>query len=199
VEEQVYPHNRDSMRGFSLVELLIVSTVMLVVLGIISAIVQSVQRNYAQQRPRIEAVSNASAAMDMMVRIILTSGNNPNNIASFPSTATPAIVPAANSIRIRSDWNPADGDLADPYEDVEFSTANGVLRKQERSIATPDAQPVPYLDNIESLTFTYLDVNGNVTASGNAVARVGIILTTRTPDGNPMTFTSAASVRRLER
>lgn len=199
MEEQVYPRERENMLGFSLLELLIVSTVMLVVLGIISGIVHSVQQNYARQRPRIEAVSNASAAMDTIVRTILTSGNNPNRIASFPSAGTPAIVPAANSIRIRADWNPADGDLADPFEDVEFSTADGILRKQERSLATPDAQPVPFLDNIESLNFTYLDVNGNVTASGNAVAMVRIVLTTRTPDGNPMTFRSAASVRRLER
>lgn len=198
-ESQTHSRYHKNMRGFSLVELMMVSTVLLVVLGIISGIVQAVQTSYARERPRIEAVSNATAALDTIVRIIRMAGNDPNNINNFPSIALPATVPNANSIRIRADWNPADGALNDPYEDVEFTVSNGVLRKQEQSLSpTPDGAPVLFLENIESLTFTYLDVNGAVTANGNSVALVNIVLTTRTPDGSPMTFSSSVSVRRME-
>ena len=190
----------NDMRGFSLVELLIVSTVMLIVLGMVSAIAHSVQRSYSQQRPRMEAVNNATAGMDTIIRIVRMAGANPNDIANFPSTTIPAIVPQANSIRIRADWNPADGDLSDPYEDVEFTVSNGTLFKQERSLAgSADNAPVLFLENIESLNFTYLDIDNNVTSLGNAVATVKVAMTTRTPDNIPMSFSSSASVRRMER
>ena len=190
---------RKDMRGFSLVELLIVATVMLIVLGMIGAIAHSVHRSYAQQRPRMEAVNNATAAMDTIIRLARMAGANPKDIANFPSTSLPAIVPQAQGIRIRADWNPADGDLSDPYEDVEFSVSNGILMKQERSRSTPDATPVLFLENIESVGFTYLDINNNVTTAGDAVAVVKVVLTTRTPDGSAMSFSSSAAVRRLER
>ena len=199
-KSQLHFRCHKNMRGFSLVELLIVSTVLLVVLGIISGIVQAVQRSYARERPRIEAVNNATAALDTIVRIVRMAGNNPNSISNFPSTTIPAIVPGANSIRIRADWNLADGVLNGPYEDVEFTVAGGVLQKQERSLAvSPDtAGAVLFLENIESLSFTYRDSNNVVTANGNLVAFVDIVLTTRTPDGIPMTFSSSVSVRRME-
>lgn len=187
-------------RGFSLVELLIVSTVMLIVLGMISGIAHSVQRSYSQQRPRMEAVNNATAGLDTIIRIARMAGANPRDIANFPSTALPAIVPQANGIRIRADWNPADGDLNDPYEDVEFTASNGTLLKKEATLSpSPDTEPVAFLENIESLNFTYLDVDNNVTNTGNAVAIVKVVMTTRTPDGIPMSFSSSASVRRMER
>lgn len=191
--------NYEDMRGFSLLELLISSVVLIMILGMIAAVAQSVQQSYARQRPRMEAVNDATAAMDTIIRVIRMAGSNPNNIANFPSTTTPAIVPSANSIRLRADWNPADGALNDPYEDIEFTVSNGVLFKQERSLATADAAPVAFLPRIESLTLTYYDINNNVTTSGNAVASVNVVLITGTPDGSPMTFSSSASVRRLER
>jgi hypothetical protein len=182
------------------VELLITATVMFIVLGMISAIAHSVQRSYSQQRPRMEALNNATAGMDTIIRIARMAGANPRNIANFPSTALPAIVPAANGIRMRADWNPADGDLNDPYEDIEFTVSDGTLLKKEASLSpTPDTTPVVFLENIESLAFTYFDVDNNVTNSGNTVAIVKLVMTTRTPDGGPMSFSSSAAVRRLER
>lgn len=194
------PDVAKDMRGFSLVELLISSTVMLIVLGMISGIAHSVQQSYSRQRPRMEAVNNASAGLDAIIRLTRMAGANPKNIANFPSATIPAIVPAANSIRLRADWNPADGDLNDPFEDVEFTVSNGTLFKKEASLApTADAAPVAFLENIESINFTYFDIDNNVTTSGNAVAVVKLVMTTRTPDNIPMSFSSSALVRRLDR
>lgn len=53
-----------NMKGFSLVELLIVTVILVITLGIISGIISRVQKSYNEQRPRIEAVSDANAALD---------------------------------------------------------------------------------------------------------------------------------------
>jgi Tfp pilus assembly protein PilW len=56
--------------GFSLVELLIVTVIVVFTIGIIAAVITNVQRSYSQQRPRTEALNDATAALDMMTRLI---------------------------------------------------------------------------------------------------------------------------------
>ena len=58
--------NKSNESGFSLIELVIVSVILVFMIGIIGGIVNGVQRSYTQQRPRIEALNDATAALDFM-------------------------------------------------------------------------------------------------------------------------------------
>jgi prepilin-type N-terminal cleavage/methylation domain-containing protein len=188
--------------GFSLVELIMVSVILTIVIGITATVVRSVQTGYAEQRPRTEALNDATAALDMMTRLIRMAGNNPNNIAALQAiNAGTAVSGQYKTIQIRGDWrgddpgSPPDGDTNDPFENVTFSVSGGRLMKQEPS----DTAPVEFLDNVSDLTFVYYD-SGNVlvpnpVVSAALISRVDITLVVQTRNTPPMTFTSSAILR----
>lgn len=193
---------RKSEFGFSLIELLITSTILVVIIGIISGIVTSVQRSYNIQRPRTESLNDATAALDTMTRLIRMAGNNPNGISGLqaidPETAVGGIY---QTIHIRADWRGStmssypDGDITDPFEDIRFLVQNNKLMKQE----TSDAAPVEFLDNIGYLQFVYYDTNNTLitdpVTNQNSISRIEITVITSSANSTPMTIKSSAYVR----
>lgn len=177
-------------RGFSLVEVLVVTVVLVIALGIATQIFVQGNAAYATQRAYDEARSNAGAALDMTVRLLRSADT------IFPD---PDGNLAADSIRIVGDWNPRDGDTADPYEDVLFTTAGGILFKQEPA----DVAPVAFAERIGSITFTYRNSAGTLlptpwTAAPAQLALVGVTVQSTPINGLTVTMTSSASVRRRE-
>ena len=176
--------------GFSLIELLIVMSIMVIVLGILGSVVQGVETIYAKQRPRTESINNANAALDMMMRLIRLAGNNLNGTGISPGSA--GADGLYHTIRIQTDWNSAVG-LGGIYEDTTFSVSNNVLQIQDG--ANP---PASYLNGIGSITFTYYDNTNTLIAdpveNNDKISLVKIDLTTA--GANPMTFTSMAHVRK---
>ena len=189
---------RRKVDGFSLLELLIVIMVLSVVLGIIGQIILSVQREYLSQRQLIEAQNSARAALDTLVRLIRIAGNDPERVDFQAIDPDPDGNGQLDSIHLRADWNPADGALDDPYEDIVFSTNNGVLFTQEPT----NAVPVEFLDRIESVSFAYFDRNNNPiadpVATPNSIASLDIVMQTRVPGSPPMEFRSSATIRGKE-
>lgn len=185
-------------RGFSLVELLIVTVVMIVVSGLIGSLMITTQRQYMSQQALIDASNNARVGLDLMLRLARVAGNNPNpeDFSFEPIHPDPDGNSQMDSIRLLADWNPGDGDTDDAYEDMIFSTSNGVLWIQRPS----DDEPVEFVDRVESLTFSYKDSNGADISSSDAVANrdsiayVDIELRTSVPDV-PMLFKSSAVIR----
>jgi type II secretory pathway pseudopilin PulG len=190
--------------GFSLIELLIVSVILVFVIGIIATIVNNVQSSLVRQRPRTEALNDATAALDMLARLIRQAGNNPNNISGMQ-----AIGPGSadgngvyRTIRIRSDWRGStmnslpDGDMTDPYEDITFFVSNNQLMKQEPG----DTSAVVFLENVNGMQFNYFDTNNNLisdpAASSAFISRIDVGLTIQPPsDPSPMIFSTSAFVR----
>ena len=194
------PSRRDA--GFTLAELLISTIIVLITLGITTTAIVATQRNYAAQRERLETGNQARTAMDAMTRLIRMSGSNPLNMALTPLSVDPDVNNQYDSIRIQSDWNPADGVLDDPYEDITFSVVGGQLVKQEPG----DPGPVLFAEHIQGMTFTYRDTNEvpitNAVALASRIAFVTIQLRTQSTalvqDGPASWLTSAVAVRRTE-
>lgn len=185
-------------RGFSLVELLIVTVVMIVVSGLIGSLMITTQRQYMSQQALIDASNNARVGLDLMLRLARVAGNNPEEISFEPIHPDPDGNSQMDSIRLRADWNPIDGDISDAYEDMIFSTSNGVLWIERPSDA---GTPVEFVDRVESLTFSYKDSDGADISSSDAVANrdsiayVDIELRTSVPDVPAMLFKSSAVIR----
>lgn len=174
---------RDGERGFSLIELMIVVVIMTIVLGILGGIMANVNDSYTRQRPRIEALTEASAAMDTMARVIRMAGNN-NTASAITPTGT-------DTIRIRGDWNAPDGALTGGYEDVLFTISGDSIVKREPGDNT--GTPIELFDKIGSLRFTYYDANGSVTLVANQITRVRIEL--ETSDANPIALSTDVHLR----
>lgn len=193
----------NNQAGFSLIELLFVSVILVFVLGIVVGIVTGVQRALNQQRPRTEALNDATAALDMLSRLFRQAGNNPNTIMGMqpidPGTADSNGV--YRTIRIRSDWRGAtinslpDGDTTDAFEDVRFFVAENNLMKQEPG----DTQPVVFLENVGGLSFNYFDTNNmsilDPAANHNQISRVDIGITVQPPLTPPLVFMTSAFMR----
>jgi type II secretory pathway pseudopilin PulG len=189
--------------GFSLVEMLTVVGALAIVLLVVGQIMERVQRQYESQRRLVEATDNARAALDTLVRLVRMAGSNPRGIVGLQP-----IVPdvdgnnALDSLALQSDWNPANGALTDPYENIVFFVANGRLMKRE--IGDPP-EGVEFAPGIESIAFSYSDTNmnplANPTAAAGQIAYVSISMVVRPPGpGAPPAFavTSGAAVRRRE-
>jgi uncharacterized protein with FMN-binding domain len=179
-----------SERGAGVVEILVMSAVMLIVLGIVTQVVVQSNKSYRKQRQLGEARENASATLDMVVRLVrLAQTINPD----------PDNDGALNSIYLEADWNPANGVLTDPYERIRFWSDGTRLLKQEPT----DAAAVPFAERIQSVAFAYFDTNdgalANPMANATRIAYVTLSAQTTNVDNTPgVTLQSAAAVRRTE-
>ena len=177
--------------GFSLVELLVTMVVMLAVLAVVTQIVVRSNVVYAQQRAHLERRYNTATTVEMIARLVRQAES---------LTTDPDGNGALDSIRIVADWNPRDGDTADPYENIVFSQAGTTLFKREPT----DAATVPFAENVDRLTFAYFNPAGGavlnpLTVTTNQLAFVTVTVGTPTVDGQPgLVLSSSASVRRLE-
>ena len=177
-------------RGFSLIEMLIVTVITVVAIGVVTSMFVQGNQLYASQRAFDEARSNASAALDMTVRVL----RGAQTIQPDPDGNL-----VADSIRAVSDWNPRDGDTADAYEDVTFSVAGGTLFKREPA----DAAPVAFADRVESMAFVYRNPAGALvatpwTAVASQLAYVQVTVRSTPINGTRVTVKSSASVRRRD-
>lgn len=179
-----------SERGMSMVELLVTSAVMLVVLGVSTAVLTRSSTMFTQQRAAIDGRNSAAASIDLLSRLLRQSE------AIVPDPDSNGVF---DSVRVRADWNPRDGAFDDPYEDVLFVVADGMLWKREPA----DAALVSFGDRVESLRFTYTNQNGGALA--NPVARPDLIggvnttIVTTSGRGLPsVSSSSAISVRRIK-
>jgi Tfp pilus assembly protein PilW len=177
-------------KGFSLVEMLVATLVLIIAMGVAVQIFVQGNAAYVTQRDFDDARSNASAALDMTVRLLRSA----TTIAPDPDGNL-----AADSVRVIADWNPKDGDTNDAYENVLFTTAGGTLFKQEPT----DGAPVAFADRVASITFTYFNSAAVAIAAPwavnpNQLALVGVRVQTTPVNGIPVVMTSTASVRRRE-
>lgn len=187
-------------RGLTMVELLVGSAVMIVLLGLTTTTIGQGSRIFVQQRAAMDNRNSAAAAVDMLGRLLRQS-----SCISATNVYCQAIQPDPDgngifdSVRVQADWNPRDGDLNDPYENVLFVVAGNTLWKREPT----DAALVAFGDNVQSVTFTYTNQNGgplaNPVARPDLIGGVTITVTSSPAQGLPATRSaSSVSIRRVK-
>ena len=142
--------------GVTLVELLISLALFSVVMTAAVSVTIRTQRSYMQFRHRASA-GEALRMSEIAIQTVLRSaGANPRNTNLTFLHPNPLAQATFDNVRVVSDFNPADGDVADPLEDVLVRRSSDTLlvRWQAGQPLSPVAYPV------RSLLFQYYSADG---------------------------------------
>jgi prepilin-type N-terminal cleavage/methylation domain-containing protein len=195
-------HRRDA--GFTLIEVLVATTVGTIVLGAAIALTMSAQRGYTMQLQDAAVQQEARYALDWIAGVVRSAGANPYNItsSSCPSNNTtfrairmdPDGDGLQDDIRVHADRNPANGVLGglpgactEANEDITIAHNPGALTITRRDM-NRDPTPVAMTEGIfTGLRFTYLNLNRVPTTMPEQAVYVVIEVTGRSRVRNTYT------------
>lgn len=168
--------NRHRRSGFTLIESLIALGLLAVVGTALTALVLRTQRDYISQRERVQAEETIRSVESLLTRVFRTARVDPRRLNIGRLDVNPNGSAVWDNVRVRSDFNPVDGDVADPLEDVQIQVVNDTLlvRWQAGGAFQPAAYPV------RSLRFDYHATDGTAlttTASAASAKRVRVVIT----------------------
>lgn len=209
--------------GFSILELMIAMTIMLLALGIVSAVLARAMSVRSRESRTADALTTAQAALGILSREIANSGFGMYD-NSLSRTADNGIVIAdsdATKIRIRSNLENAGGvpespgwstlELNEPGEDVSYffdSTTKSIVRYDANALGAGVGQTSVVVNKISNVEFEYWDYFGPnsapvgpLTAPTANTGRIKIIVTVELdpvvgqPDNQVVTFASEVTLR----
>jgi prepilin-type N-terminal cleavage/methylation domain-containing protein len=184
-------------RGFTLAELLITTAIVGLVMSGLWVMLSTGQESYLVGSSQAEAQQNLRLAVDRMVQELRNAGYCPtcsNSCSSPPTNVGPfssITAQSATGFTIQNDWDGSYncvngtginttasvnylGSGTQRGEQILYAVASGNLTRREIGV---DGAPVLLASGINAATFTYLDVNGNVTATAANIRRVVITIT----------------------
>ena len=167
---------RHRRSGFTLIESLIALGLLAVVGTALTSLVLRTQRDYVSQRERMQAEETIRSIESLLSRVLRTARVDPRRLNIGRLDADPMGSGVFDNLRVRSDFNPVDGDVLDPLEDVLLRVRNDTLlvRWTALGLLEPAAYPV------RSLRFFYHATDGTAlttTATAAAAKRVRIVIT----------------------
>lgn len=183
--------------GFSLIELLIAMTIVIIMLGFVALGISGIQKEFKDRRPQMEAIANAQTAMDSIIRVVRMAGVKPaycaNGFQITPLAPSSSVGSGTYTVlRVQADWNASDCALSGLDEDVTFSAANGILYLDA-------ARQKPFVDGIGHVKFKFYNAVGQLitdaAASVNDVTFVEIEISTYTENSTPTVIRSGVQIR----
>ena len=152
-------------RGFTLVELLVATTTLVVVLGAAVALTSQVQNGYRRQLEDSAAEQEGRYAIDWITRHLRGAGNDPYGRANNPGTT---VCPAANTLIAGVQFDPdGDGDDDDVRLMMDANPPDGIFGGDATGCNQAN----------EDLTISHDDVNNTITFLDN---NTGGVVATRT-------------------
>lgn len=198
-------------KGFSLIELIIAMTVMLVLLGLVSTILSGAISTRTRESRKTDALSSSQAALNVISREVANSGYglSYNGLIAADS--------GSQKIRVRSNLTNTNNCVTDPGEDVTYfyDAATESIVRSERYAATEcgttfQTKTSIVVNRISSITFQYWDyssTNRDGTLTSVPTANTGRVVITVTveledvegqPSGQEVTLTSDVTLRNSE-
>lgn len=167
-----------NQRGFTLLELLIASALLVPLVVTLFLTVETMQQAYSKGEERADEQQNARMAMARMVRELRAAGLDPDTVIS--RLPVPAVIQTAEMNRVAFIADP-DGDGVSKKIEyrLDLSVDPPVLRRQQWSTwnsgwsGTNGAQP--FAEGITALELTYYGADGTAIPSSGLPARVGEI------------------------
>ncbi len=176
--------------GFTLVEFLVSSFILLIISAAVFSMLSEIQRTASYQSEVQAVLNNSRIAMQTVERCIRQAGNDPLNSGLAGIT-----IVSPTEVRLQADLtgsaNPTypdkgdpDGDIGDSGEDItiRYHSNNQTL---ELLHGGRFAQPVA--NYISAFSMQYFDSVGNTTMVGSAVHKVAVSITASSKLPNPQT------------
>ena len=203
--------------GFSLLELLVSMTIMLVLMGTVSMLFSRSMGVKNRESRKTDALTSAQAVLNIISREIANSGFGIYNPAA--RTPTNGIVLAdsgAHQIRVRSNITntlqysaPNAGATSDPGEDVTYylDAANSSIVRYDANAIDPVPKTSVVVNRISNITFEYVNYTAGSSATtttstptsstGRVIITVVVQLDPVSGQQNPgtVTFTSDVILR----
>lgn len=151
--------------GFTLVELVVALTMLSVVLGALMGVGLSIQRAYVEERETARAQEYLRTAQFILVTVLRMVGADPHNTGLARLEPDPLSHGTFDNVRVVADFNPADGDVTDPLEDVLVSVQAETLLV--RWGAGGAGQAVAF--TIRELRFEYYRSDGTLITTASQV------------------------------
>ena len=123
-------------------------------------------QGFVASRDRARAAGSARYAHLALTRFMRLAGSSPVGLPLPGIDPDPGGDGLFNDVRLRSDYNPPDGDVDDPGEDLTFFLRADTMFVKSGS----DGDEEPFLIGVDSLVFVYFGRDGSVIADP---ARVG--------------------------
>jgi len=182
-----------SSAGFTLIEMLIAFAIVGFVMGAVLMILSQSQSTYVAQTEQAEQMQKMRIALDQITRALRQAGNDP-----LKALTVAPVVPGQGSVLIHADisgsvpsttGNPLertgdpDGLLNTIYEVV--TVTYDPWNRQVLCDVGYGSQVTA--EDIDSLTFTFYDINGAVTPDPARIARVKVAMAGRAAQADQMT------------
>lgn len=198
-------------KGFSLIELIIAMTVMLVLLGLVSTILSGAISMRSRESRKTDALSSSQAALNVISREVANSGYglSYNGLIAADS--------GSQKIRVRANLKNSNNCVTDPGEDVTYfydATTQSIVRSERYATAecgtTFQTKTSVVVNRISNITFNYWDYSSTNTAgtltSAPTVNTGRIVITVEVeledvqgqPSGQKVTLKSDVTLRNSE-
>jgi prepilin-type N-terminal cleavage/methylation domain-containing protein len=191
-EGATIPGQAAAEQGFSLLEFMLSSLILLILSAAIFGLLSQTQRTGSYQTEVQGVIENTRFAMDVIVRVLQQAGNSASG-----SSGSGIDITSATQVRVRSDltgsgssWSPSepdsgepDGDTSDAGEDVTIRY-NAAARTIELGATT---SPQPIACNISAFSMQYYDNSGFITNIGGNIYKVRVSLTGTSSYPDPQT------------
>ena len=181
---------RNHETGFTLIELLVAMVIAAIVMTSVYSVYYSQQKSYIVQEEVAAMHQNLRAAMTIMEREIRMAGCNPTGAAAsvgMQSDISGTSIHFTEDVRGKDPGTPPDGDTGDSDENISYylrdADGDGDVDDLVRDTGGTEADIEKVIaENITSLTFKYLDSDGNETGTLENIRFVQIIITATNDD-----------------
>ncbi|UCC74729.1 MAG: hypothetical protein JSV86_09315 [Gemmatimonadota bacterium] len=151
--------------GFSTIGMIVAFVLLGLLLSPMLGTILSAQRGFVESRDRARAAGSVRYAHLALTRFMRLAGSSPVGLPLPGIDPDPDGDGVFNDIRLRSDYNPPDGDTNDAGEDLTFFLRADTMYVRYGTGGTEE----PYLIGVDSLAFTYFDRAGEVIADPDRI------------------------------
>ncbi len=149
--------NKRAAAGFSLIELLIAMTIMLVILGLVSTLFSKSFSTRQRESSRADALTAAQAALNVISREVANSGYGliNNGIVAVDSNS--------EKLHFLSNTTNSNAAVTDPGEDITYfydSNTKSILRYDANGVGVGSPQTSIIINRISRVKFQYFDYSG---------------------------------------